>query len=783
MKPFMAAPQSPSRNAALSYVARGLHVLPLHGIHEGACTCKTRDCPNAGKHPIGALVPNGLNDASSDPATVRGWFTTYPNANVGIRTGPESGVFVLDVDARHGGHFNLEDIESTHGKLPYSHRARTGSGGGSMHIYFRYPESRAVPNSTDRLGRGLDIRGKGGYVVAPPSRHLSGGTYEWLDEDDTTLEDAPAWLLDRICPAKPATEAPEPPHECHIPITQRKRLAREFLKTAEIAIEGHGGDNLTYRTVCRVVKKFCITDFASFMEVIKDWNIDCQPPWDEKDLKHKFDSAFKSFAWPWHSALPDIAPAPALPPESAPAAEQAPAPQDGPATPEPAAPLDLEEIAALSDDIARHQAIKDFAKSNGVASSIVQKQVQAIRREASAPKLDSWRSRLILEPAGDNLITKSCVHNARVVLSHHEAIKGKIRFNLLTQNIENHGLPLNHKPGQWTDVMTYALTAWLQPNEGIFLHSSTIDEIVRDVAMDHPYHPVKDYLEALKWDGINRVDHWLTDHCEAEDTPLHRAFARKFLISAVRRIYEPGSQADHMLILESEQGRKKSTYLRTLFSPAWFTDEVDVLGSKDSAMQLNGVWGVELAELDSMHRSETTRVKAFITRRIDRYRPPYGRHVVEMPRQCVFVGTTNKDHYLTDDTGNRRFWTVRCHRLHPELLEETRDQLWAEAYALYRSGEQPFLDREDIADAATEAQETRHVAAVDPWTEPVADIIETWHRGAPVTLSALLVKLGVDVAKQSQRDFARLGPIMRSLGFTRVKAKVDGKNKWVFRLM
>ena len=209
-------------------------------------------------------------------------------------------------------------------------------------------------------------------------------------------------------------------------------------------------------------------------------------------------------------------------------------------------------------------------------------------------------------------------------------------------------------------------------------------------------HPVRDYLTALVWDGISRLDSWLITYLDAEDTPLIRAIGSRWMISAVARIMQPGAKVDHMLILEGPQGGKKSSALKTLAGAEWFTDELAEIGSKDAAQQMRGIWIIEIAELDAISRAEVSRIKAFLTRTTDRYRPPYERYVVEVPRQCVFAGSVNPETYLRDETGNRRFWPVRCGSIDIDALRHDRDQLWAEAVARYRQGAIWWLDEPEL---------------------------------------------------------------------------------------
>jgi hypothetical protein len=174
--------------AALRYAERGWHVLPCHHITATGCSCRRTDCSSPGKHPRTA---SGLREATASPAQVRQWWRRWTGANVGIRTGEQSGLVVLDVDPDHGGVDSLRSLIAQHGRLPPGLRVRTGSGG--WHLYFAHPGD-SIPNSAGRLGPGLDVRGDGGYVITPPSNHRSGGTYVFNDEA-APLPDMPDWLL------------------------------------------------------------------------------------------------------------------------------------------------------------------------------------------------------------------------------------------------------------------------------------------------------------------------------------------------------------------------------------------------------------------------------------------------------------------------------------------------------------------------------------------------------------------------------------------------------------
>ena len=296
-------------------------------------------------------------------------------------------------------------------------------------------------------------------------------------------------------------------------------------------------------------------------------------------------------------------------------------------------------------------------------------------------------------------------------MSCDEAFAGTLVFDEFRQEIVvNRPLPWDEDdaaiPRPWTDADDVRCAEWLQRRE-INVAPVVVSRSVGAVARDIRIHPVREYLNRLHWDGTPRLEGWTVTHLGAEDTPLNRAFGSLWMISAVARILQPGSKADHMLILEGPQGAKKSTALAVLAGDGWFTDELAEIGSKDAALQMRGVWIIEIAELDAIGRAEVSRIKAFLSRTVDRYRPPYDRYVVDVPRQCVFAGSVNPDTYLRDETGNRRFWPVRCGCIDLDALRRDRDQLWAEAVVRYREGAIWWIDDRDLITAANAEQEAR----------------------------------------------------------------------------
>jgi predicted P-loop ATPase len=250
------------------------------------------------------------------------------------------------------------------------------------------------------------------------------------------------------------------------------------------------------------------------------------------------------------------------------------------------------------------------------------------------------------------------------------------------------------------------------------------------------------------------------------------------LIGAVARIFVPGCKVDTVPILEGVQGAKKSTAVRTLFEP-WFGDELADLGSKDAAMQTRGVWGLEVSELDAMSRAEVSRIKSFISRTTDRFRPPYGSRIIESQRTCVFWGTTNADGYLKDETGGRRFLPVKIGKIDIDRLRLNRDQLWAEAVVQYRAGVPWWITSRQILADAEGHQRERYVG--DPWEEIISNFIESRNE---VTVAEILREaLHLDTGRWGQTEQNRVARCLISFRWVRKQVRVGSgdKKEWRYR--
>lgn len=328
------------------------------------------------------------------------------------------------------------------------------------------------------------------------------------------------------------------------------------------------------------------------------------------------------------------------------------------------------------------------------------------------------------------------------------------------------------KTRPWAEYDRLRATEWLN-HQGIDVPEGITHQAATVVAKENGYHPVKHFLTGLQWDKKPRVDSWLTDYLGVEPNAYVSAVGRRFLISAIARVIRPGLKVDTMLILEGDQGVGKSTALKILGGD-WFTDEISELGSKDAAMQTRGVWLIELSELDALGRRETTEVKAFLSRTNDRYRPPFERHVIDVPRQCVFAGTTNASAYLKDETGGRRFWPVKVKKIDSKKLERDRDQLLAEAMSLFRAQEPWWLNTDELMKAAADEQAGRY--AGDPWTEKVLAYAQGRSDvGIPDVLSHGLM---VETGRQGQPEMNRVARILTAAGWQRRQFWNGGNRAW-----
>lgn len=389
--------------------------------------------------------------------------------------------------------------------------------------------------------------------------------------------------------------------------------------------------------------------------------------------------------------------------------------------------------------------------------------VRAAITGTEAEDNEDWRSELIIHHKKDGTQAIPCrVHNLILILKNGQEFKGKLSFN------EFSGQPAIDSKDM-DEIGTIAIKAQLEKNwipEKV--PSSDVLDALQVVASHSPFHPVRDYLNSNTWDGTERIPYFFEDFCGSVRDDYHIAVARSLFVSAVARIFKPGCKVDTMVILESPQGKGKSQLWLTLFG-AWCSEVTASLNDKDFYSGMRGYWCLDFAELDAFSRAEATQIKRILTSQSDNYRPHYGRMSRAFPRQCVFVGGTNRDDWHTDPTGARRFLPVRITgNIDIAGVAKARDQLWAEAVVRFRQGENWW----EIPDAESHQKESY---MGDPWDDRV---IEYCYGRQRVTTAEILGDcLRIEAGRQTRSDQMRLASILKSQGWSR---KHLGAGKWAY---
>lgn len=399
---------------------------------------------------------------------------------------------------------------------------------------------------------------------------------------------------------------------------------------------------------------------------------------------------------------------------------------------------------------------------------------------ASTPEPDpDWRRILVVNGHG---LMKDCRENVIYLLRDHPVWRGVLGADTFAKRIVvRRESPLGHAPGsEWTANDDIALGLWLQEQERLLIRSpDTISAGVRYAAKLAPFHPLREWLESLEWDGQPRVDVWAPKYLGAVDSPYHRKVGTYFLINMIRRVFEPGCVMRSVPVLEGPQDKGKSRSLYTLAHP-WFSDTTFKVGDKDSFQQIQGIWVYEISELESFTRAEATAVKAFVSSTEDNFRAPYERQNERHLRQTAFAATTNATEYLKDWTGNTRFWPLACgERIDLAGIADAREQLLAEAITRYRLGERAFPTPEEQALLFGPEQDRRMMS--HPWSELVVEYLNpAGGRKDEVTVRELLIEcLGLKPEKMNPQggEAQRVGQILHALEWRKVRGS-DTRRTW-----
>lgn len=350
--------------------------------------------------------------------------------------------------------------------------------------------------------------------------------------------------------------------------------------------------------------------------------------------------------------------------------------------------------------------------------------------EDNAPSTEAvdneWKKKIALKPRTTEPL--QTIANVELVLRNDPVLCGKFGYNEFRDCIMIRGrLPWmgkrkirNPLDGErWVDNDASALRSYLEKHYGLSSRAA-IQDAFAVVAMENSFHPIREYFKGLpEWDGVKRLDTFFLDYFGA-DTEKYvdytKAVSRKWFIAAVKRVFEPGCKYDEMLVLMSQaQGLGKSTFAQ-IMGMGYTSDSMTTFAGKEAYEQINGSWIVEVAELDAFDKADMETVKHFLSKSTDRYRAAYAQYTREVPRQCVFFGTTNTLEFLRDRTGNRRFNIIECHDVGKDVEKEVlkvlptvRDQIWAEAYHGYLSGETIWLKEKELQTEAAEVRERHSV--------------------------------------------------------------------------
>lgn len=382
--------------------------------------------------------------------------------------------------------------------------------------------------------------------------------------------------------------------------------------------------------------------------------------------------------------------------------------------------------------------------------------------------LESWKGRL--QPSSGKGGVKSNLTNLMMFVQNVRELGSNLRWNEFASRPEWFGKPiLEH---QYVDIRLILEKHNFEPKP-----ADIMPAVLRH-CRDNGFHPVRDYLSALVWDGTARLDHWTQLCLGTSNTAFARLAGRKTLIAAVARAFRPGCKMDTMLVLEGPQGLRKSSAIATLFGKDWTAESVNLFDQHNKmVMSIMGSWAVELAEFVAVQRKDQNSVKGIITMASDRVVLPYAKAATDHPRQCVFIGTINPGEggYLTDSTGNRRYWPVEVSKVDLDLIASRRDQLWAEAYQGFEAGEPWWMTDAEEALAQSEVASREKY---DVWDEILAENLSEFNS---VTIASAMQKIGIPNERMDEKSRDRVISCLKRIGFVSERKDVgqvrgdDGK--------
>jgi len=710
-------------DAALALAALGLPVFP--------CATNKRPC-----------CEGGFNAASTDPAEIARMFADPRAALIGVPTGAVSGFDALDIDPAKGGQ-EWRNVNAH--RLPRTRRHFTRSGG----THELFPHTPGLRNSASKIAPGVDIRADGGYIIWWPQQGFA--------TDGSAWEPIPDWLLiEGMRRQHREGSAPAPTELAPPSAADLVALLNAMPNPESTTRDDYVALNLAVQGCLRALDALGQDD-ANAAEDIRDAAADWSSRWDS-DRASDYETELRRWDSDWSIRTNDVSGWRHV--------------------------LNVAHQCGADTSPWRHAAaVAEFGALPAEPAAAAAPAATAVTEPPAAEPAASgadpyWESKLLM--SGNR--PKPTLGNVLRALRDAPDWQNVFRYNTFSNRILISRQPPfdggKPAPREISDTDFTRVADWMEGRgmAGVSKHMAT--DAVAAVADDNRFSPLVDYLDSLAHDGAARIDGWLIDHFGAADTPLHRAFSARFLISAVARAYRPGCQVDTMLVLEGLQGIGKSSALRAMFSGPWFTDHIPDLHNKDAALQIQGIWCLEHAEMATLNRTDANRAKEFISRREDRFRAPFGRTTENHPRQCVFAATVNPNGsgYLKDETGARRFWPVLCGVTWPDggridipALAAIRDQLWAEAVARYRAGEPWWLDTRELEQAQAETADARYDA--DAWTDAVREFIAD----KPfVWMADIFAAIGIPLPERSRAQQMRLAGVLRALDWHVKVQKLNG---------
>lgn len=485
------------------------------------------------------------------------------------------------------------------------------------------------------------------------------------------------------------------------------KRARAYLAKLPAAISGLQGHNTTWNAAAHMLIGFDLSESDAYDLIASDYNPRCDPPWTERELKHKVSSVAQR--------------------------------------------CNRERGYLLVD----------------------RPQIDSTRTAASyaPPPPDTldvdWATKLLVGTKGQ---PRRAYYNTAIFVRHHPEFRGRWSLDTMTRQPWFDGKPLDPS-------YVHHIRARADCTLGYTPSPADVEAAIVQAAQDRPFHPIRQYLRSLDWDGEPRLASMARDYF-ASDSHLHAEMLRRWMIGAAARALWPGCKLDTALMLVGPQGYRKSTFFSVL-GGQWHSDSyLDVSNFKDATLQLHSAWIYELSELENVVTGKSeSRLKAWISSAVDHVRPPYAKETVAMPRAVSLCGTTNREQILTDVTGSRRFWIVPVSREIPfQLLSGCRDQLWAEAVCAAEAGDPWWLDRE--ADDEREKMNAAYQEH-DSWEEPIRGWLSRCGDRTTVT-DVLSGALQLDVGKHDRASQMRVSRILRQVGWRR--KQYGSERKWYYVL-